>query len=242
MYSYGPLHMAEQKQGDQLEPIYRSSMMIQGVALRTCRKRWTMGSGGERGSGIFVLMARQDDDDSFESFPRQLTLMFFFIGVRESASLLKSPGLFWIFWTMKIMLLVGWSPLVFWFPSPPAPIPIPWWLYWEQQSQLVSPSLSCSIVFFQFSSKVQAFIFFFRLPSVYLVVSRTAKSTIRQVLFFLLTISRSGRLAGIRWSVCIKFWVVHIPFVRMVKFKFIAQFPLDQLPQPVVSSLILFLC
>ena len=22
MYSYGPLHMAEQKQGDQLEPIY----------------------------------------------------------------------------------------------------------------------------------------------------------------------------------------------------------------------------
>ena len=24
MYSYGPLHMAEQKQGDQLEPIYSS--------------------------------------------------------------------------------------------------------------------------------------------------------------------------------------------------------------------------
>ena len=33
--------------------------------------------------------------------------------------------------------------------------------------------------------------------------ARTAKSTIRQVLCFLLTISRSGCLAEIRWSVCI---------------------------------------
>ena len=36
---------------------------IQGVTLRTCRKRWTIGRSGERGSGISVLMARQDDDD-----------------------------------------------------------------------------------------------------------------------------------------------------------------------------------
>ena len=63
MYSYGPLHMADQKQGDQLEPTYSSSARIRGVALRTCRKRWTIGMGGERGSGISVLMARQDDDD-----------------------------------------------------------------------------------------------------------------------------------------------------------------------------------
>ena len=34
-----------------------------GLALRTCQRRWTMGRGGERGSGIYVLMARQDDDD-----------------------------------------------------------------------------------------------------------------------------------------------------------------------------------
>ena len=32
--------------------------------------------------------------------------------------------------------------------------------------------------------------------------SRTAKSTILQILFFLLIITRSGLLAGIRWSVC----------------------------------------
>ena len=63
MYSYGPLHMAEQKQGDQLEPTYSSYVRIRGVALMTCQKRWTIGRGGERWSGISVLMAQQDDDD-----------------------------------------------------------------------------------------------------------------------------------------------------------------------------------
>ena len=61
--SYGPPHMAEQKQGDQLEPTYSSSVRIQDVALRTCQKRWTIGRSGERGSGISVLAARHDDDD-----------------------------------------------------------------------------------------------------------------------------------------------------------------------------------
>ena len=32
MYSNWPLHMAEQKQGEQLEPTYSSSVMIRGVA------------------------------------------------------------------------------------------------------------------------------------------------------------------------------------------------------------------
>ena len=63
MFSYGPLHMAEQKQDDQLEPTYSSSVRIRGVALKTRRKRWTIGRGGERGSGISMQMARQDDDD-----------------------------------------------------------------------------------------------------------------------------------------------------------------------------------
>ena len=42
----GPLHMAEQKQGEQLEPTYSSSVRIRGVALRTCRTRWTIGRDG----------------------------------------------------------------------------------------------------------------------------------------------------------------------------------------------------
>ena len=62
MYSSGPLHMDEQRQGDQLEPTYSSSVEIRGVALKTCRKRLTIGRGGERGSGIYVLMTRHDDD------------------------------------------------------------------------------------------------------------------------------------------------------------------------------------
>ena len=49
--------MAEQKQGDQLEPTFSSSVWIRAVALRTCR----IGRGGERGSGIYMLVARQDD-------------------------------------------------------------------------------------------------------------------------------------------------------------------------------------
>ena len=86
--------------------------------------------------------------------------------------------------------------------------------------------------------------------------TRTVKSSIWQVL--LLMITRSGCLAKIRWSVCnpkplrilcISFsktdsglLIVHIPFVRMVKFKRLAQFPVDHFAHLVVSSLILSLC
>ena len=35
---------------------------------------------------------------------------------------------------------------------------------------------------------------------------------------------------------------MHIPFVSMVKFKFLAHLPVDHLAHPVVSSLILLLC
>ena len=58
-----PPHMAEQKQGDRLEPTYSSSVMIGDVALKTCQKQRTIGRSGERGSGISMLAARQDDDD-----------------------------------------------------------------------------------------------------------------------------------------------------------------------------------
>ena len=65
MYSYGPLHMAKQKQDDQLEHTYSSYVRIQDVALKTCQRRWTIRRSGERGSGISVLAARHDDDDVF---------------------------------------------------------------------------------------------------------------------------------------------------------------------------------
>ena len=62
MYFCGPLHMNEQRQDDQLEPIYSSSVPIRYVALKTYRKQWTIGRGGKRGSGISVLIARHDDE------------------------------------------------------------------------------------------------------------------------------------------------------------------------------------
>ena len=67
MYSYGPTHMAEQKQDDQLEHTYSSNVRIRDVALKTCQKQWMIGKSGERGSGISVLAAWHDDDDDMSS-------------------------------------------------------------------------------------------------------------------------------------------------------------------------------
>ena len=81
----------------------------------------------------------------------------------------------------------------------------------------------------------------------------SAKYIILQVFsFFLRIITRSGRLAEIKWSVHIseefvclilqdRFWDVNIPFVRVVKLHFLGQFPMDLLTHLVASSLIFFL-
>ena len=63
MYSYGPPHLAGQKQDHQHEHTFSSYVRIQDVALKTCQRRWTIGKSGERGSGISVLSARHNDDD-----------------------------------------------------------------------------------------------------------------------------------------------------------------------------------
>ena len=61
--SCGPLHVDEQRQDDQLEPTFHSSVPIRNVALMTCRKQWTMGKGRKRRLGMSVLIAWQDDAD-----------------------------------------------------------------------------------------------------------------------------------------------------------------------------------
>ena len=61
MFSYRPLHLVELKQGDQLEPIYSSSVRIRDIALRIRRKRWTIGR-------ISVLVALQNDDDDIHTY------------------------------------------------------------------------------------------------------------------------------------------------------------------------------
>ena len=64
-YSSGPLYIDEQKQDNQLEPTCSSSVPIRDVALKTCRKQWMVGRGGERESGISVLMVWHGDDDDY---------------------------------------------------------------------------------------------------------------------------------------------------------------------------------
>ena len=59
-----PPHMAKQKQGDQLDLTYSSYVRMWDVVLKTCQKRWMIWRSGERGSGISVLVARHDDDDT----------------------------------------------------------------------------------------------------------------------------------------------------------------------------------
>ena len=122
-----------------------------------------------------------------------------------TGSLFKSTGLFSVFRPISIMLWFGWAQLILLFVRLPVAVPILWWLYQEHQIQLVSSSLSCSTIF-QFTSKVHVLIFPFQF---YLEVIRDSKvhnsasSLFLFIFIFLLTISRSGCLAEIRWFVCI---------------------------------------
>ena len=59
-------------------------------------------------------------------------------GIWMKTSLLKSPGLFPVFWPFSIMLYFGWSPLVLLFPSPLVLLPILLWLYQEHHLKIVS--------------------------------------------------------------------------------------------------------
>ena len=74
MYSYGPSHIAVQKQDNQLEHIYSNYVRTQDVTLKTYRRRWMIGRSGERASGISVLAARHDDDDD-DIYVQAISLM-----------------------------------------------------------------------------------------------------------------------------------------------------------------------
>ena len=54
--------MEEQRQDEQPEPTYNSSVPIEDIALKIYWKRWTIEKSVGRGSGKSVLMARLDDE------------------------------------------------------------------------------------------------------------------------------------------------------------------------------------
>ena len=55
--------MDEQRQDDQREPIYNSSVPIQDINLKTSSEQWTLETGGKRGSRKSMLVVQHDDDD-----------------------------------------------------------------------------------------------------------------------------------------------------------------------------------
>ena len=103
MYSYGPPHMAKQKQDDQLKHTYSSYVMIRDVAQKTCQRRWMIGRSGARMSGISVLAAKHDGDDEqiTEKLVALPTMSFKTINhYSNCATELKNP------WNLKVMVIL----------------------------------------------------------------------------------------------------------------------------------------
>ena len=75
-YFCGPPHMHEQRQDDQIETAYSSSVPIHDIAFKTNRKRWTIEKLGERRSGRSMLMVRHDDDDDDDKKTGKCTIGF----------------------------------------------------------------------------------------------------------------------------------------------------------------------
>ena len=111
---------------------------------------------------------------SFESFSHQLMLMVFYWSFSDSKIPQVSRTLPSIL-TDLYNTVVWKSPLVLQSlhqTSSPILVPKFWWLYRAHQLQLVSPSISCSIVFFIYLSFLLSFSFTLRSAG-------TARSTIR---------------------------------------------------------------
>ena len=110
--------------------------------------------------------------------------------------------------------------------------------------------------FFQFPRKIQVLFLLFIFFQLYSLVSKVHNFVSFCFLFcffLLLIVISSGHRAEIRWSACmskshsnlclilhIRCWVVHIPFLRMVKFKLLAQLPVDYFPHFTQSCLVLY--
>ena len=92
-----------------LESMYciHIAVKIRDAVQKTCLRRWTIGKSGERGSRISVLRAWHDDDYYcccyFLRFFSISISWWSFTGLWKTANLLKSPGLFSVFWPISIM-------------------------------------------------------------------------------------------------------------------------------------------
>ena len=124
-----------------------------------------------------------------------------FTGEWLTASLLKSPGLFSVFWPFSIMLLLGWSQLGRQLPNLPGPlVTVP--------KAPITIGIIVTFIFhcfFNSLARSRVLISLFTFFQFYSVVSWNSKvdNFADLFFFFLLIILRSGLLAEIRSSVCI---------------------------------------
>ena len=171
-----------------------------------------------------------------------------------TASFLKFPGLFFIFWPIIIILSFEWSPLVLLFSSPLVLFSILWWLYWACQLHLVSPLLSCSIAFSARSKDLSPFAFF----QFYPVVSWNSKvDHLAGSFFYWLSLGLviwprlsdlfvSQNPTGNVYSCVTHFQgqLLHCAYTICLygQIQISCTLPSELLSHPVMSSLILFLC
>ena len=164
---------------------------------------------------------------------------WFSTGVWVTASLLKSQGLFLIFWPISTSCSL--DGLL--FPSFSAPLLILWWIY--QQCQLVSRSLSCFIGFVSVLLQSLSYILSFWFLSVLPCAKQERQSLLfGRLIIFSLTFTRSGRLRENRWTVSKEYCASHSRLFLFFlflwsNFKLLALFAVDQLPQPIVFRIIL---
>ena len=192
---------------------------------------------------------------TFERFSHQRLLMVFHWGLTNCKSS-QIPELFSVFWPISSQYpsrvwIVSTRPLISKSSSscinhlttvPRAPITIGISITFMVHS------------FFNSLARFRYLSFFFVFFQFYSVISWTAKPIIRQILFFCWLLQGlvvwpwlddsfvfQGPEEFLRLILQDRCKIVHIPFVRMVVFKFLAQFPVDHISTQVVSSHILFL-
>ena len=102
-----------------LSPLARSRYL----SLFSLSLRFSMCSAGRAQSSIRQVLIYYYYYSLIRAFHISVS-RWFFTGAWVTASLLKSPGLFLVFWSFSIMLSFGWSPPVCQIPSPPVPLVI----------------------------------------------------------------------------------------------------------------------
>ena len=102
MCSYGPPHIAGQKQDNQHEHIFSSYERIRDVALKTWQRRWTIGKSGERGTGISFLVIRHDDIYIY---------IYIYMSVRNFRYIFSNTHTHWqhLCWRIKLPQWVFWT-------------------------------------------------------------------------------------------------------------------------------------